>query len=354
MVNPKKINEKTTKKEMLEAYHDLLHQIEDKKKQELDPEKVKEEKKNSKLVDEVKAITPDKVVATIAGLKKDISGKLDEISENLEGESEKLIKLQEAIKIKNSELNEIYEIEKNAFTLFALIESQKKKRDEFEELMAEEKEELEAEIIEIKESWKKERELYQSQIKENEAAEKKIREREKEEYLYEFKREKELAKNKFEDEKAQLEKDLTQMKENAENEIIERTSELNQREKTVKEKESYIRDLELRVSALEKEIGLSVEKAVKETTEKITLEYKAKIELMKNQSEGTQNVMAEKITQLESVISDLKKQNDKFSVQLETAYKKVEDVALKALDSSSGSKAFAKIEDLLSEKSRKE
>lgn len=64
--------------------------------------------------------------------------------------------------------------------------------------------------------------------------------------------------------------------------------------------------------------------------------------------------MAEKITQLESVISDLKKQNDKFSAQLETAYKKVEDVALKALDSSSGSKAFSRIEDLLSEKSRKE
>ncbi len=45
MVNAKKITEKTTKKEMLEAYHDLLDQIEDQKKQELDPEKVKEEKK---------------------------------------------------------------------------------------------------------------------------------------------------------------------------------------------------------------------------------------------------------------------------------------------------------------------
>ncbi len=93
---------------------------------------------------------------------------------------------------------------------------------------------------------------------------------------------------------------------------------------------------------------------MKETTDKITLEYKSKIELMKNQHEGTQNVMTEKISQLESVITDLKKQNEKLYTQLEAAYKKVEDVALRALDSSSSSKAFAKIETLLNEKSKKE
>ena len=353
MVNTKKITEKTTKKEMLAAYHDLLEQIEDQKNQELDPEKMKEEKKNAKLVDEVKSITPDKVVTTIGNLKKDISVKLDAVSTDLEGESEKLIKLQEAIKIKNNELNEIYEIERNAFTLFALIESQKKKREEFEVQMTQEKEELENQISEMRELWKKEKEQHQIEIKEREAAEKKTREREKEEYIYEFNREKELAKNTFEDEKSKMEKELSQMKDKAEREIMEKTAELNEREKTIEEKEKNVKDLELKVVALEKEIETAVETAAKETSEKITGEYTAKIELMKNQNEGAQNVMAEKIKQLESVITDLKKHNDKLSSQLEAAYRKVEDVALKALESSSSSKAFSKIENMLSEKSRK-
>jgi len=90
----------------------------------------------------------------------------------------------------------------------------------------------------------------------------KRREREKEEYGYSFKREQQLAKDKFEDEKAKTEKEIYLKKEQMEKELAER-------EKAVSEKEKELDELQKKIVAFPKEIENAVNEAVRETTEKI-------------------------------------------------------------------------------------
>ena len=178
-----------TKKEMIDTYNALLKQLQEKSEAELKPEKKIEEKKKREVVEVAETLSSEGVVKEIGNLKLEIGKRLTSISDGLEEEVIKFNQIQKAIEIKDEELKELYEIERSAETLAALIEAQNKKRQEFELEMTARKEELNREIITTREEWGKEKKEHEVEIKERDAAEAKRREREKEEYNYTFKRE---------------------------------------------------------------------------------------------------------------------------------------------------------------------
>ena len=207
-IKTKELTMSNTKKEMLDAYNALLKQLQEKREAELKPEKRIEEKKKREVVEVAEALSSEGVVKEIGNLKLEIGKMLTHISDGLEEEVSKFNQIKKAIEIKDEEVKELYEIERSAETLAALIEAQNQKRQEFESEMDARKQELTQEIQAMREDWGKEKKRHEAEIKERDAAEAKRREREKEEYGYSFKREQQLAKNKFEDEKAKMEKEI--------------------------------------------------------------------------------------------------------------------------------------------------
>jgi len=87
-----------------------------------------------------------------------MSRTLTQISDKLEDEVNRLNGIQKAIDIKEEEIKELYEIEKSAAALAALIEAQNQKRQEFESEMAVKKDDLMREIEKTRAEWKKEKE----------------------------------------------------------------------------------------------------------------------------------------------------------------------------------------------------
>ncbi len=83
---------------------------------------------------------------------------MTQISDKLEDEVNRLNGIQKAIDIKEEEIKELYEIEKSAAALAALIEAQNQKRQEFESEMAVKKDDLMREIEKTRAEWKKEKE----------------------------------------------------------------------------------------------------------------------------------------------------------------------------------------------------
>ena len=205
-MKPKALSMSNTKKEMLDAYSTLLKQLQEKRETEMRPEKKIEEKKERDMVEAAETLSSEGIFKEIGSLKLEIGKRLTYISDGLEEEVDKYKKIQAAIKIKDKELKELYEIERSAETLAALIEAQSKKRQEFESEMVVRKEELNREIQTIRDEGEKEKKEYELKIKERDIAETKKREREKEEYSYTFKREQQLARDAFGDEKAKMEK----------------------------------------------------------------------------------------------------------------------------------------------------
>ena len=170
-IESKKLTMANTKKEMMDAYNRLLKQLKEKRETELKPEKKVEEKKKREVVEVAEALSSEGVVKEISNLKLEIGKMLTHIADGLEDEVNKFGKIQKAIAIKEEEFQELYEIEKSAETLAALIESQNQKREEFESEMAARKEELNREIQTIRANREKEKEEHETEIKERDATE---------------------------------------------------------------------------------------------------------------------------------------------------------------------------------------
>ncbi len=320
----KKIAMSNTKKEMLDAYSALVKQLQKKKESDLAPEVWKEEKKSKEIMKAIDSLSSQGVVKGIGDLKTEIGNLLTRISDKLEEEVNKYIKVKEGIGIKEKELQEIYEIEKNAQTLIALIEAHTQKREEFENEMKDRKEAFDHEIKQSREEWEREKKLYEIQAKEFEEAEKKRRQREKEEFEYSFKRQQQAEKDKFEDEKAKLKKEMQINKETLEKQLAER-------EAKIAEKEEELIDMHNKVNSFPKELELAVNKAIKETTEKYNSERKNAEEFQKKIFEGERNVLNTKIESLEKREEEQNKQIIRISQQLEEAYQKVQNIAVKSV-----------------------
>jgi hypothetical protein len=345
-VQPKRLSLSNTKQEMMEAYQGLLKQLEEKKETELKPEKKLEEKRAKEVVTVAESLSSEGVVQEISGLKIEISKMLTQIGDKLDVEVDKFKAIQKAIELKEKELHELYEIEKSAMTLAALIETQNQKRQLFETEMAERKEELNQETQTQRLEWAKEKEEYEAQIKERDGVEKKRRDREKEEYEYAFKRQQMLTKDKFEDEKSRLEKEIQLKKAQME-------SELKEREKVIAEKEEELNDFRKKAALFPKEMEAAIGKAVKETTERLSLEAKNREELLKKEFIGEKNVLTTRIESLEKIGKEQNAQIAGLTQLLEKANQKVQDIAVKALESSAATKSFATLQQLLNEQTRK-
>ena len=343
---PKKLSLSNTKQEMLEAYNVVLKQLEAQREAELKPEKKIEEKKAKEVIQVAESLSSEGIARETSNLKIETGKMLAQISDRLEEEIGKFKAIQNAITLKEKELQELYEIEKSAVTLAALIESQNQKRQAFEIEMAEKKEALSQEIEALRAQREQEKKDYEEEIKERDMTEKKRREREKDDYEYSFKREQKLTKDKFEDEKAKLEKEIQIKKEQME-------GELKAREKVIAEREEELNELRKKVAAFPKEVDTALSKAIKETTEKLTLEAKNREELVKKEFIGERNVLTTRIESLEKSVKEQNEQIAKLSQQLEKAYQQVQEIAVKTIEGSSTIKSFANLQQWISEQTRK-
>ena len=197
--------------------------------------------------------------------------------------------------------------------------------------------------------WEKEKKEYEAKTKDLIALEEKKCVREREEYEYSFQREKQLAKNKFDDEKARFlaekEKIVMEMKT-----LKEQTEkELTDREAIIKEREKRFEELEAKVEHFPKELETSVNIATKETGEKVRLEAGYKENLLKKEFEGEKNVFISRIEALEKTVKEQFQQLGKLSTQQESAYQKVQDVAVKAIEGASKTGTFSDLQKILSD-----
>lgn len=342
----KGVSDSNTKKELLEAYHELARQLEEKRKIQQKPEEKIEEKRVEKVVASADAISTEGIAREIGNLKSEIGKSLAEISDKLESAVERYGDVTEAIRVREKELEEIYELQRAASSLDALAEVEDRKRAEFDAEMTEQRESLSAEIQTTRSQWEKERTQREEETKEREASEKKRREREKEEYEYAFKRDKELARQKLEDELAALQREVATKKPALE-------QELRERERALAERENEFQELKKKAESSPGELEAAVAKAVKDATLRLQQEAANKELLLQKEYAGERNVMTAKIDALEKTVKEQAARIEKLTGQIEKSYGQVQEIAVKAIEGSSNSKSLAGLQQLLTEQTRK-
>jgi len=318
----KKLSKTNTKQEMLDSYNALLQQLQEKERTDVKPQIEQEKKKSKEIIAMADSLSSEGVLQEISTLRVEMGKVLSQLTDKLDGEVHKYRNIKEAIELREKELKEIYDIEKESQTLAALIEAQAQEREEFEEQMKIRKDELEKEMQLMRDEWGNEKKVQEVKIKERDADDLKVQQRAREEFEYTFKREKQLAKNQFEDEKAKEEREMQIKREDMEKQLLER-------QQNIAVNESRLNKLQELADNSPKELEASVSKAIKETKEKVSVEANTREELSKRIFEGERNVLNATIEALERTTKEQKDQIVRLSQQLEKAYQKIEDIAVK-------------------------
>jgi len=330
----KKLSTTNTKQEMLDAYNDLLSQMEAKRESDATPEEKVAEKAVKQVVEVADALTTDGIIRNISDLKVDVGKVLADLSDRLEQEAGRYSSVKRAIAEKEKELADIYEIQKAASSLSALIEAQNLKKEEFEADMADRKEALTRDIDESRLDWQKEKAQRSTELKEQEAAEAKKRLREKEEFEYTLQRERQTARDAFEKEKSGLEEEKTRL----ERELIQRREtadrEFTEREQAIARQEQELADLRAQVVSFPKELEITISREVKQAVERVKSEAETKLTLAAKESEGERNVYEARISALETKVKEQAEQIARLTAQTEKAYTQVQDIAVKAVEGS--------------------
>lgn len=322
-----------TKKEMLQAYQLLRNKLEQQAKTELKPEKEQKAKREKSVIKAAEDSGGSDVNSRIISLKDEIAHFLMDMTAKIEDENKRYADVKEAIEVKNEELREIFDIEKSAYSLAALLEAQKQGKAEFDAEMTERRQTLESKIEETRSQWEKEKQEHILRVKEQQADEQKRRKREQEEFEYTFNREKSLKQQGLKDESEKLNKSLTDRREIFDKETAERENLVRQKETAVAEREKYMDELQQQVDRFPAELGKQVDQAVSETTKRLAAEAKKNEQLMAGKYDGEKNVLKTKIESLEKLVADQQKHIDTLTRQMDTAYNKVQEIAVKAVTS---------------------
>ncbi len=337
---------KPARQQVLETLVEAERSVGERREAQSRPEEKIEARAAGQAVAVADELSTEGVVKSIGELKSTVGKMLGQLSDRLEEQVARYVQIQRAIVAKDSELKEIYEIQRSASTLTALVESHERQRAQHESELADMKAELEREIDQTRRQWEEEQRLREAVNKDRDAAEQKRREREKEEYRYAFTREQQQAKDAFADEMAAAQKELAERKAVADKELAER-------DRSIKSREDELVGLRQRVEAAPKELDAAVVRAVKEATTRQQQDATAREELLKRQFDGERNVLTTRITSLEQTVKEQSDQIARLLSQSEKAYGQVQEIAVRAIEGSGSAKQLASLQQMLADQSRK-
>lgn len=285
----KTVTIKDTKQVIFEAYEEAKKALADAKAGKFDPMAEKKAK-------EVQAIKENaKTIVEMNILNEEIVSKYKD--------------LEAAIKMQEEELKEYYGITKEVDSILALIEAKKALELEMDERYEAKKAEWEEEIANQKQMYEDARESL-----------KKERAREIEEYNYKLKRERQVANDKWEDEKAEREAALAK-----------REAAVEERENAVNLAETEIAVLKAKVEEIPTLIADATSEAATKAKKDADREKAIEVSVVKRELAVEKTLLEKEIEALKEANKRLETQNADLSAKLETAQERVQTIATESV-----------------------
>ena len=288
------ISLKNTKAEILEALNEALEREKNINKVKSDPIKEEKEKKTKEAVETSK----------------------ENVSKNIFSDelNNKFNSLEMAIAAEEEKLKDLYGIEKELANITLVVNAGKDVLREIEDRKTLETDKLNESIKSLEEMYQKKKNELEQEYDLKAKTLKLERDREIEEYNYKLKRDREI--------------DNLKNKELETKKIFEEA----------KEKESYLKDLENKVSSIPDMIQKEYERGVKETTANLKKEYDYQIELLKKDYQNTIDRQNDKIESLNNEVNKINELNNKLQDKLDKAYLEMKELATTTVEANGGVK----------------
>lgn len=347
----KKISDRNTKAEILEAYQELQ-----KEKSGLQSQ-LKKSASNGNgqavasqpIIKNTQKTNQSKLEATLESLtmfQSSFGGVISEISEQLTSEASRLEELQNLVAESRQQLQDLHGIEEiEDDTLEVLIQRYEENSKTFEEELTDRRDALEQEWQERQAAWKKEQEEHQRAVRERNENYQKTRDRDEETYKYNLNLQREIDREEYEQNKAELYQKLAEFKQ-------ERERQWAEREKAIAEREKEHLEVKMKVAQFEQNLEDTVKKG-KEMGRNIgNYQAKVKADLFAKEVEGQKQFYELRVRGLSETIQsqDLRIQN--ISKQLDSALKQVQDLAVKAIEGTSNVNSFQAMKEIALEQAK--
>jgi hypothetical protein len=282
----------------------------------------------------VSEITVEILSKKLAELSLEVSRTLGHLGEKMSAEVNLLKTLQEARTIEAKELEQLHGIDIAAASIDQLIADYNEKKQQFEK-----------EVEETRTSWEHEQEQKNREDVEYISTLKKNRTREIEDYEYQKNLERKKRQDQFDEEVKAKEKQNLETQEKLEKSWKEREILLKQKEDEFIQLKKEVEQFPARLTA---EIG----KAVKESSKESEAKYAQEISQLKRDLTVEKQISELKLKQMQELLTAQQSQMATLQTQFDEAKKQVQDIALKAIESTSGAKALAHINQIAIEQAK--
>jgi hypothetical protein len=352
-----KPTDKNTKAEILTAYHQLTEEKKNLEAQLKNAQKQASVGVNTSTVQVVKEApismmsntsTKDKVNLTIASLDSiqlGFGGAVSELSAKLTTEADKLADIRSMVAAEIADLKTLHNLEISENTFEELIDRYETSSKAFsEELWA--RTEANRQTIQTQtKAWNEEQEQHLMTIEERMELDRKNNQREIQEYKYNLDLQRKLDREKYEQQQADLARELAETKETQEKVWTEREQALVDREKQFYEAKD-------KVAAFVQDKEKAIEKAKAEGKGIAIYQAKIKSDLYAKDVEGQKRSYEGRIESLEDTIKNQNERLNSLSKQLEAALKQVQDLAVKAIEGSANASSYQTLKEITLEQAK--
>ena len=323
--SPAKITKGKKKEEIKSVIETQSEELASIFEEKFDPQLEVKEKKKKEILDVVKSFNVDDVTNTINSLQNFANEvvKLTNVYNNLE----------EAIKLKEAELKETFDIEVSSFTLAALHNAHQNELFAFEERISLKKTELfetqdqiKTESVIARQSWMDEKAKADISLKEH-------RQKEAEEYKYNFERQKKLAQDKLNDELSAERREFEQA-------VSKSTDTLNTRESNLCEREAKCAEIEKKLAEMSDKLATIEADTTAKVSAREKKSYEFEVRILKNDHTGKLELANSKIETLTLQLAEEKARVKSLELKQDEALNKVEAIAKSSVEGAS--KAYAR------------
>lgn len=338
----KKMTEKNTKTEILDALKEAQDKINEMKSVKVDLEQEVKEKKKVEVVEKAESFS----ISSIMSMARNLNDDIKKVSDSLDTYHE----IKAAIDVKNNELKELLGIEKEAYSLAALVNAQSDLKERVDAEVSEKRKIAEEEYKAAKEEAKKLLTDTKDKLAQEEKETKQRRDREEEAWRYTFDRHKTIEKNNFIDEINNDQRAKEAEWREIETKHIARENALNARELTIKQNEDLVTSLNNQVLEFPAKLAEAIKTAEDDGRKKAAQAFGYEKSLMLKDCERQVDVLANKNETLTTQLEDANTRISTLSQKLDEAYARIEMMATKTVEGASNAKIISTLEGALKDK----
>lgn len=357
----KKVSDKNTKAEILEAYKEAteakaalesqLKQLNYGKSAKVSEQQTAVPEKSIVEVNKSMTLVQNKermqsTIDNLILLQFGFGGAVSELSEKLTSEASKLEELRRTVGEEIQHLQELHNLEDVAEdTLDNLIQQYEESAKTFADEISQQRETVEQDLLSRRQAWEKEQEVQKLAVKERNENQNKSRQRDEESYCYDLHLQRNLDSEEYDQRQQTLYKEIEEFQQEQEKQWTER-------EKSIAEREKLYAEVKAQVEAFPKELEANIKNGKDNGRNIGNYQAKIKSDLLMKEMEGQKQNYELQIQGMLQTIQNQESRIASLSKQLDSALKQVQDLAVKAIEGASNLKSFEAVKEIAIEQAK--